>query len=103
MAIFLRPNEFAQPDYSVVYRHDDGRELSVGRIFKNDGIAGRPWFWGLEFHQAHFFSISADLTEIEPAVAPRLSTDKWGRLRKPKPHGASVGTPQPCRFIGRLH
>jgi hypothetical protein len=52
MAIFLRPNEFAQPDYCVVYRADDRRELYVGRIFKNDGITGRPWFWGLEFHQA---------------------------------------------------
>src|SRR5215213_8109323 len=51
-AIVLRANEFSQPDYDVIYKDPDGRELGVGRIFRNDGMAGRPWFWGLEFHQA---------------------------------------------------
>ena len=52
--IVRRPNDFSQPDYSVVYKDPDGRELIVGRIFKNHGLAGgtRPWFWGVEFHQA---------------------------------------------------
>jgi len=54
MAIFLWPNEFSQPDYSVIYRHDGGRELHVGRIFKGHGFVGGggSWFWGVEFHQA---------------------------------------------------
>ena len=30
--IVLRPNEFTQPDYSVIYKDPDGRELTVGRI-----------------------------------------------------------------------
>ena len=51
--IVLRPNEFSQPDYSVVYKDHDGREVTVGRIFRNDGLVGgeRPWFWGVEFFQ----------------------------------------------------
>ena len=53
MVIFLRPNEFSQPNYSVIYRHDGGRELTVGRIFKNHGFTGgaQSWFWSVEFHQ----------------------------------------------------
>jgi hypothetical protein len=45
--IVLRPNEFSQPDYSVVYKDPDGRERIVGRMFRNHAlIAGeRPWFW----------------------------------------------------------
>jgi hypothetical protein len=53
-SIVLRPNEeFTQPDYSVIYKDPDGRELHVGRIFKNHGLVGgvRPWFWSVEFHQ----------------------------------------------------
>ena len=54
MPIFLRANEFSQPDYSVIYRHDGGRELHVGRIFKDHGFVdgGGAWFWSVEFHQA---------------------------------------------------
>ena len=29
--IVLRPNEFTQPDYSVIYKDPDGRERTVGR------------------------------------------------------------------------
>jgi hypothetical protein len=28
--IVLRPNEFSQPDYSVIYKNRDGQELIVG-------------------------------------------------------------------------
>ena len=28
--IVLCPNEFTQPDYSVIYKDPDGRELGVG-------------------------------------------------------------------------
>jgi hypothetical protein len=51
--IVLRPNEFSQPDYCVIYKDPDGRELTVGRIFRNHGLAGgeRPWFWGVDFFQ----------------------------------------------------
>jgi hypothetical protein len=35
MTTFLRRSELGgADDYSVIYRHDDGRELYVGRIFK---------------------------------------------------------------------
>jgi hypothetical protein len=27
--IVLRPNEFSQPDYSVIYKDPDGRELTL--------------------------------------------------------------------------
>ena len=52
--IVPRPNEFTQPDYSVVYKDPDGRELSVGRIFHDtSGTVGgaTPWFWTVEHHQ----------------------------------------------------
>src|SRR4051812_22199758 len=41
------------PDYSVVFRTPDGRELHVGRIFYNPiaQVGGAtPWFWSVEFH-----------------------------------------------------
>ena len=40
MALFIRPNEFTQPEYDVTYRDEDGRALTVGRIFH--GRAGVP-------------------------------------------------------------
>jgi hypothetical protein len=51
--IVLRPNDFGQPDYDVIYKDPDGRELTVGRIFRNHALVGgeRPWFWGVEFFQ----------------------------------------------------
>ena len=51
--IVLRPNEFSQPDYSVIYKSPDGRQRVVGRIFRNHGLVGggRPWFWGVDFFQ----------------------------------------------------
>lgn len=49
--IGLRPNEFSQPDYSVIYKDPDGRELSVGRIFRPTLADNTPvWFWSVEFH-----------------------------------------------------
>src|SRR3954469_18245617 len=52
--IVRRPNDFSQPDFDVIYKDPDGRELIVGRIMKNHGWVGgvRPWFRGVEFHQA---------------------------------------------------
>src|SRR5436190_1323136 len=53
MSLILRRNESVD-DYSVIYRHPDGRELHAGRIFKTFGPAGskvRVWMWTLEFHQ----------------------------------------------------
>jgi hypothetical protein len=40
-------------DYSMVYHDADGRELTVGCIFKNHGLAGdeRPWLWSIEHRQ----------------------------------------------------
>jgi hypothetical protein len=54
--LFIRPNEFnepARPDYSVIYRETDGRELTVGRIFLGRAgfPAGKPWNWAVQFHQ----------------------------------------------------
>ena len=51
MPLFLRRSDSDMPDYSVMYRADDGRELHVGRIFKPDAIKGLPWMWTVEFHQ----------------------------------------------------
>jgi hypothetical protein len=53
MRLFIRPNEFTQPDYTVTYRDDDGRALTVGRIFHaNAGVPKEtPWVWTVEFHQ----------------------------------------------------
>jgi hypothetical protein len=52
-SIVLRPNGFSQPDYDVVYKDPDGRELTVGRIFRNHALVGgeRSWFWGVDFFQ----------------------------------------------------
>lgn len=54
MTLVLRPTELALSDYSVIYRHDDGRELQVGRIYQT----GRPvegydkvWRWTLALEQ----------------------------------------------------
>ena len=51
MPLFLRRSDSDMPDYSVIYRADDGRELHVGRIFKPNAIKGLPWMWTVEFHQ----------------------------------------------------
>ena len=53
MRLFLRPNEFTQPDYTVTLRADDGRALTVGRIFHaGAGVPKEtPWVWTVEFHQ----------------------------------------------------
>ena len=39
--IVLRPNGFSQPDFDVIYKDPDGRELSVGRIYRD--ITGNRW------------------------------------------------------------
>ena len=43
------------PDYSVMFKAPEGRELHVGRIFYGPtaraGTDGEPWFWSVEFHQ----------------------------------------------------
>ena len=52
--IVLRPNEFTQPDYSIVYKDPDGRALEIGRIYRDTtGTVNRatPWFWMVEHHQ----------------------------------------------------
>jgi hypothetical protein len=54
MTVVMRRNSWGGPDeYSMVYHHPDGRELTVGRIFKNHGLAGdeRPWLWSVELQQ----------------------------------------------------
>ena len=56
MLPFLRPNDFHtddRPDYSAVFRADDGREVEVGRVFlARAGIPkDTPWVWTVEFHQ----------------------------------------------------
>ena len=43
--IVWRANEFSQPDYSVIYKDPDGRELSVGRLFRTTITNNTPvWF-----------------------------------------------------------
>ena len=52
--IVLRPNDFSQPDSDVVYKDPGGRELGVGRIYRDTtGTIGgaTPWFWTVEHHQ----------------------------------------------------
>ena len=53
MPLFIRPNEFTQPDYTVIYRADDDRQINVGRIFRaGAGVPKEtPWVWSVEFHQ----------------------------------------------------
>ena len=60
--IVLRPNEFSGQGYEIIYKDpNDGRELTVGRIFCLGGDK-QPWFWGItssqrqgraEPHQGH--------------------------------------------------
>jgi len=53
--IFRRRNEdFSGDDFSVIYRHSDGRELHVGRIFRTNTSRAdnrEVWLWTVEFHQ----------------------------------------------------
>jgi hypothetical protein len=52
--ILLQPNEFTQPDYSIVHKDPDGRALEIGRIYRDTtGTVNRakPWFWMVEHHQ----------------------------------------------------
>lgn len=50
-----RPIEgFTQPDYEIVWKEEDGREKSVGRIFYTETAMAKgvgAWFWSVEFHQ----------------------------------------------------
>jgi hypothetical protein len=48
--IVLRPNEFSGQGYEMVYKDPDGRELTVGRIFRL-AADERPWFWGVTSSQ----------------------------------------------------
>ena len=54
VTIFRRRNQdFSSDDFSVIYRHGDGRELYVGRIFRTNTARsdGRElWLWTVEFH-----------------------------------------------------
>ena len=48
--LVLRPNEFTQPDYSVVFKDPDGIEKAVGRIYYSTNVSARgetPWFWSV--------------------------------------------------------
>jgi hypothetical protein len=49
----IRPNDFTQPDYTVTFKAEDGRRLTVGRIFlASAGVPKEtPWCWSVEFHQ----------------------------------------------------
>jgi hypothetical protein len=53
--LFLLPSDDARvgPDYTVRWREPDGRELSVGRIFRaSAGVPeATPWFWSVDFDQ----------------------------------------------------
>ena len=51
MPLFLRRSDGDVPDFAVIYRADDGRELRVGRIFRPNAIQRLPWMWTVEFHQ----------------------------------------------------
>jgi hypothetical protein len=53
MRLFVRPNEFLQPDYTVTCRTDDGRALSVGRIFHASAEApqSKGWVWIVDAQQ----------------------------------------------------
>ena len=51
--IVLRPNEFSQPDYSVIYKDPDERELTVRRIFHTTIAGNTPvWFGRWSFTSA---------------------------------------------------
>ena len=48
--LVLRPNEFTQPDYTVILKHGDGAEEAVGRIYCSISVSARgetPWFWSI--------------------------------------------------------
>ena len=49
----IGPNDFPQPDYTVRFKADDGRQINVGRIFRaSAGVPMEtPWVWTVEFHQ----------------------------------------------------
>ena len=54
MTLSIRPNGFIQPDFSVIWREPDGREMSVGRIFfsaNTGGVPRPPWMWTVEYMQ----------------------------------------------------
>jgi hypothetical protein len=40
MSLFIGPNDFTQPDFTVTWREADGRAIKVGRIFR--AYAGVP-------------------------------------------------------------
>lgn len=48
--IIMRPSEFSQQGYHLIYKDPDGRELTVGHVFRLTGDE-RPWFWGVTFFQ----------------------------------------------------
>jgi len=43
-------NEFSQQGYRLIYKDPDGRELTVGRVFRL-ACGERPCFWGVESFQ----------------------------------------------------
>lgn len=50
MTLTLRPNEFTQPDFSVVWRDEEGRTKVVGRIYQAwPGGTADYWFWSVDF------------------------------------------------------
>jgi hypothetical protein len=53
LTLTIKSNEFSQPDYTIWFTADDGRELNVGRIFYPRAGTPKdpPWFWGVYFFQ----------------------------------------------------
>jgi hypothetical protein len=51
MTFVLRPIEgFSQPDYSVIWKRDDGTEKDIGRIYHSVCVSSDPttqWRWSV--------------------------------------------------------
>jgi len=47
----IRPNEFTQPDFEVIWRSDAGQPCVVGRIYQAWPriSAASYWFWSVDF------------------------------------------------------
>ena len=86
--IVLRPNDFSQPDYDAIYKDPDGRELTVGRIFRN--------------HALQLSGPGSGASSFSNGVsAPSHTMERLTRSKKPRRHGASAGIPQTRRYTGR--
>jgi hypothetical protein len=82
----IRLNDFPQPDYTITFKAEDGRQINVGRIFRaNAGVPKEtPWVWTIVWcNRPYPFDLP---TPVVPRIAKCLlmswSMSTWAGIEE---------------------